>query len=203
MWKEILSVSGDANKAALWKEVIEMERRFGNIDNTRRLFYIAVNSVTDKPHEIFSAFIQFEREEGTLEELDKALEKVNSQARRVQNQTQQKQKLKRGHQKTNEKEYQSTKNKKNFNKNENISEVIDEDGFKKPFPPPPRFTDNDTKKLNDKHDESMDHDGTENNDNTSTSSSFQYSTGVEFNKLFIRNVDFACTESQLKVLFNN
>ncbi|VDM83574.1 unnamed protein product, partial [Strongylus vulgaris] len=40
----------------------------------------ALNSVSDHPTVVFEYFIQFEREEGTLEQLDKALEKVNAQA---------------------------------------------------------------------------------------------------------------------------
>ena len=38
----------------------------------------ALNSVSDHPHVIYETIIQFEREEGTLEELDKALEKVGA-----------------------------------------------------------------------------------------------------------------------------
>ncbi|PIO58992.1 hypothetical protein TELCIR_19557 [Teladorsagia circumcincta] len=41
---------------------------------------MALNSVSDHPTAVFEYFIQFEREEGTLEQLDKALEKVNAQA---------------------------------------------------------------------------------------------------------------------------
>ena len=36
----------------------------------------ALNSVSDHPEQIFKFVIQFEREEGTLEELDLALQKV-------------------------------------------------------------------------------------------------------------------------------
>lgn len=220
MWKEIFSASSDANKAALWKESIDMERRFGNVENTRRLFYMAVNSVTDKPHDIFNAFIQFEREEGTLEELDKALEKVNLQARRLHHNQPQQKKSKKGQQ-----HYQPKKRQQNFDEDENQavkkqkyssnnnviestqpSEEVDKDGFKKPFLPAPRTAVTTVKKSNGKDTdtgETMEHDGngTEDNSNAPTSSTFQYSTGVEFNKLFVRNVDFACTEPQLTVIF--
>lgn len=61
------------------------------------MYYRAVNSVTDDPYKIFESFVQFEREgsswkfghfnnilEGTIEELDTALEKVNAQVVRIQ-----------------------------------------------------------------------------------------------------------------------
>lgn len=35
-----------------------------------------MNSVADHPQQVFNAFIQFEREEGTMEQLEKALAKV-------------------------------------------------------------------------------------------------------------------------------
>lgn len=59
-----------------------MERHFGDLEQARCLLYKAVNAITDDPYEIFNALVQFEREEGTRDELDKALEVVNTQIER-------------------------------------------------------------------------------------------------------------------------
>uniref|UniRef100_A0A914C1I7 RRM domain-containing protein n=1 Tax=Acrobeloides nanus TaxID=290746 RepID=A0A914C1I7_9BILA len=82
IWKDILA-SGNGHMASIWLEGIALERHFGSIAEARKMFYRAVNSVSDEPYKIFESFIQFEREEGTVDELDKALEKVNAQAERV------------------------------------------------------------------------------------------------------------------------
>lgn len=46
-------------------------------------FYIRSFASLQKKFQVFDALIQFEREVGTIEELDKALEKVNAQAIRI------------------------------------------------------------------------------------------------------------------------
>ncbi|KAK0423514.1 hypothetical protein QR680_008182 [Steinernema hermaphroditum] len=50
----------------------------------RNMLYQLVNSVTENAFLLFDYFIQFEREEGTLEDLEKALAEVNCQARRLE-----------------------------------------------------------------------------------------------------------------------
>ncbi|MCP9263905.1 Squamous cell carcinoma antigen recognized by T-cells 3-like protein [Dirofilaria immitis] len=59
IWNDILA-SGSGHLAAAWIEAANLERFL-----------------------VFDALIQFEREVGTIEELDKALEKVNAQAGRI------------------------------------------------------------------------------------------------------------------------
>jgi len=82
IWKEILA-SGIGNKAKWWIEAAEQERRFGSADMARKLLYRGINSVFEKPMELFDYFIQFEREEGTFDQMSKALKKVNDQAARI------------------------------------------------------------------------------------------------------------------------
>ncbi|KAE9420108.1 hypothetical protein Angca_004893 [Angiostrongylus cantonensis] len=79
IWEDILA-SGGGRFAEKWIEAVKLERQFGTLERSRKLLYKALNSVSDHPNVVFEYFIQFEREEGTLEQLDKALEKVNAQA---------------------------------------------------------------------------------------------------------------------------
>ncbi|VDM53550.1 unnamed protein product [Angiostrongylus costaricensis] len=75
IWEDILA-SGGGRFAEKWIEAVKLERQFGTVERSRKLFYkVALNSVSDHPNLVFEHFIQFEREEGTLEQLDKALEK--------------------------------------------------------------------------------------------------------------------------------
>ncbi|CAG9534393.1 unnamed protein product [Cercopithifilaria johnstoni] len=82
IWNDILA-SGNGHFAAAWIEAANLERFFGDINISRKLLYKAINSASDHPYTVFDALIQFEREVGTIEELDKALEKVNAQAVRI------------------------------------------------------------------------------------------------------------------------
>ncbi|VDO61612.1 unnamed protein product [Heligmosomoides polygyrus] len=79
IWDDILA-SGGGRFAEKWIEAVKFERQYGTADGARKLLYKALNSVSDHPTVVFEYFIQFEREEGTIEQLDKALEKVNAQA---------------------------------------------------------------------------------------------------------------------------
>ncbi|KIH68407.1 hypothetical protein ANCDUO_01253 [Ancylostoma duodenale] len=79
IWDDILA-SGGGRFAEKWLEAVKLERQFGTAEGARKLLYKALNSVSDHPTLVYEYFIQFEREEGTLEQLDKALEKVNAQA---------------------------------------------------------------------------------------------------------------------------
>ncbi|KAF8374685.1 sart-3, partial [Pristionchus pacificus] len=78
IWDDILA-SGGGRLADRWIEAATLERIYGNVAHARTLYNKAVNSVADHPQQVFNAFIQFEREEGTMEQLEKALAKVNSQ----------------------------------------------------------------------------------------------------------------------------
>ncbi|KAH7729557.1 Sart3 protein [Aphelenchoides avenae] len=82
IWNDILA-SGNGNKAHFWLDAIQLERAYGDVAHARKLFSRAVNSTSDNPKLVFDAFIQFEREEGTLVDLDAAIAKVNAQAKRM------------------------------------------------------------------------------------------------------------------------
>ncbi|TMS37879.1 hypothetical protein L596_004719 [Steinernema carpocapsae] len=76
--------SGGSTSPRVVIEAVTYERHFGHdITRCRRMLYQTVNSVVDEAHVLFEYFIQFEREEGTLNELNKALEKVNNQVKRL------------------------------------------------------------------------------------------------------------------------
>ncbi|KAL7080572.1 hypothetical protein ACQ4LE_000435 [Meloidogyne hapla] len=74
IWARLLE--GETGPFA-WLEAISLERNYGDVENARRLFYKALDNVNFRPHTIYSAFIQFEREEGNRSDLDNALERVN------------------------------------------------------------------------------------------------------------------------------
>ena len=82
MWKEILA-SGVANKAKWWVEAAELERRFGTIEAARTLLYRAINSVFENYEPLFDYFVQFERDEGNFEQVNRALKKINDQMARI------------------------------------------------------------------------------------------------------------------------
>ena len=57
--------------------------RNGSLEKCRRLFQLAVNSASDDPQRVCEAFLQFEREVGTLETFEVALTRTASQMERV------------------------------------------------------------------------------------------------------------------------
>ncbi|PAV76131.1 hypothetical protein WR25_20387 [Diploscapter pachys] len=80
IWEDILA-SGAGRNADKWIEAANLLRAYGtNLKLARKFLTNALNSVSDHPEQIFKFVIQFEREEGTLEELDLALQKVNNQS---------------------------------------------------------------------------------------------------------------------------
>ncbi|GMT23795.1 hypothetical protein PFISCL1PPCAC_15092, partial [Pristionchus fissidentatus] len=81
IWEDILA-SGGGRLAERWIEAATLERIYGSVAHARTIFNKAMNSVADHPQVVFNAFVQFEREEGSMEQLEKALVKVNSQRSR-------------------------------------------------------------------------------------------------------------------------
>ncbi|KAK3597200.1 hypothetical protein CHS0354_003704 [Potamilus streckersoni] len=82
LWNEIL-IQGQANQASVWLEYYRHERAYGDSKHCRRVLQRALNSVTDFPESIVDAYINFEREEGTLDQYDQAVMKCESQMQRV------------------------------------------------------------------------------------------------------------------------
>lgn len=81
VWKNILSTTWNADPY-MWIEAVRMERHFGTIENARSLLYQGANSRLNQPYDFFEYFLQFEREEGTREQVDLALEKISEAASR-------------------------------------------------------------------------------------------------------------------------
>ncbi|VDO99288.1 unnamed protein product [Soboliphyme baturini] len=82
LWDSILK-EGNCRFANVWLEYIALERQFGNTQSARRLYQKAANSVSDFPEALFQCWIQFEREEGTLQDLDFARKKVEHYMERL------------------------------------------------------------------------------------------------------------------------
>uniref|UniRef100_A0A915DGW6 RRM domain-containing protein n=1 Tax=Ditylenchus dipsaci TaxID=166011 RepID=A0A915DGW6_9BILA len=215
IWNEIFS-SGLGNTAAAWLEAIALERHFGDLVHTRRMLYMAVNSVTDKPFDVFNALVQFEREEGTLQELDKAVEKVNAQAIRLKNRPPSKEKSKpvKDHPFTSERKSPAVKRAAGSDdqlaespqKKRKEEQVPEESVFKKPKDPQP---------LKSFKEVRISQPSDEKNGNSEKinaikelpradvgGAGFKYATGMEKNKLFVRNVDFKCSDEELRQLFS-
>ncbi|KAK6189074.1 hypothetical protein SNE40_005118 [Patella caerulea] len=82
IWNKIMT-EGHGNEAASWLEYYKLERAYGDNMHCRKLLQKAVNSVTDWPESITQAYINFEREEGTLEDYDIAVSRCEAQLDRI------------------------------------------------------------------------------------------------------------------------
>ncbi|XP_061162766.1 squamous cell carcinoma antigen recognized by T-cells 3-like [Saccostrea echinata] len=74
IWNDIMS-AGRNHEAALWLDYLKIERAYGDNKHCRKLLNRALNVVTDWPEGIVEAMINFEREEGNLEQYDTAVTK--------------------------------------------------------------------------------------------------------------------------------
>ncbi|ESO95367.1 hypothetical protein LOTGIDRAFT_188648 [Lottia gigantea] len=82
IWNEIMGL-GYGNQANMWLEYYKLERAYGDNKHCRKLLQKALNSVTDWPESITQAYINFEREEGTLEDYDVAVGRCEAQLDRL------------------------------------------------------------------------------------------------------------------------
>ncbi|KAI8782889.1 squamous cell carcinoma antigen recognized by T-cells 3-like isoform X3 [Biomphalaria glabrata] len=82
IWNEVMQ-AGHGAEAAMWLQYYRLERMFGDSKHCRRILQKALNSVTDWPESITQAYIQFEREEGNLEQYDMAVLKCEAQLERI------------------------------------------------------------------------------------------------------------------------
>ncbi|XP_049766694.1 squamous cell carcinoma antigen recognized by T-cells 3 [Schistocerca cancellata] len=85
LWNDILS-QGHSSSAAMWLEYINLERLHGERKRLRSMFARALSSVQDWPESIYQAWINYERDEGTLDTLEdcdakykKCMEEVRKQ----------------------------------------------------------------------------------------------------------------------------
>uniref|UniRef100_A0A914X447 Squamous cell carcinoma antigen recognized by T-cells 3 n=1 Tax=Plectus sambesii TaxID=2011161 RepID=A0A914X447_9BILA len=82
LWQDVLA-SGSGPYASAWIEAVAVERQAGDVEHARKLLLRAVNSVSDYPEVVCHALLQFEREEGTLNDLDAATARIDAQLARV------------------------------------------------------------------------------------------------------------------------
>ncbi|KAL8580978.1 hypothetical protein ACOMHN_017544 [Nucella lapillus] len=82
LWNQVMQ-EGYGSQAAMWLGYYCLERTFGDVKHCRRILQRAVNSVTDWLECITQAYVDFEREEGTLEDYEAALAKCEAQLARV------------------------------------------------------------------------------------------------------------------------
>lgn len=83
LWNSVMT-QGHGAEGHMWMEYFQMEKAYGNIKNCRKVLQRALNSVTDWPQMIVDAYLRFEREEGTLEDYEMALNKCTAQLQRLQ-----------------------------------------------------------------------------------------------------------------------
>ncbi|XP_076243028.1 spliceosome associated factor 3, U4/U6 recycling protein isoform X2 [Calliopsis andreniformis] len=90
LWADILS-QGHSVTASYWLEYISLERCYGDTKHLRKLYQKALNSVKDWPESIANSWLDFERDEGTLEQMElcetktkEKLEKVSEERQKAQ-----------------------------------------------------------------------------------------------------------------------
>ncbi|XP_034948650.1 squamous cell carcinoma antigen recognized by T-cells 3 [Chelonus insularis] len=69
LWADILS-QGHSASASSWLEYVSLERCYGDTKHLRKLFQKALTAVKDWPESVANAWIDFERDEGTLEQME-------------------------------------------------------------------------------------------------------------------------------------
>ncbi|XP_059162213.1 squamous cell carcinoma antigen recognized by T-cells 3-like [Physella acuta] len=200
IWNQVMQ-AGHGATAAIWLHYYRFERMYGDSKHCRRILQKALNSVTDWPESIIQAYINFEREEGNLEQYDSAVAKCNAQMERInerrakqaeREQTIQNKKIKKtdgkGHSiqpKTTEinecGEFSLKHN--STNKNKRKIKESPADSYAKEEPPEKKKKDN-VQSESQFHGESVKHDPTK--DNVTA---------------FVSNLDFTLEEDRLKNVF--
>ncbi|XP_011296923.1 squamous cell carcinoma antigen recognized by T-cells 3 [Fopius arisanus] len=69
LWADILS-QGHSERAASWLEYTTLEKCHGDTKHLRKLYQKALAAVKDWPESIANSWIDFERDEGTLEQME-------------------------------------------------------------------------------------------------------------------------------------
>jgi len=81
IWADINNIHG--NKASFWIENITMEKQFGDRKHLRKVYLRALEKTHDTPELVADSWIQFEREEGSLESWESCREKCNKKLERI------------------------------------------------------------------------------------------------------------------------
>ena len=82
LWTDILS-QGHSAYAASWLEYIALEKSYGDTKHLRKLYVKALAAVKDWPESIVSSWIDFERDEGTLEQMEFCESKTTEKMEKV------------------------------------------------------------------------------------------------------------------------
>ncbi|KAM0734267.1 Squamous cell carcinoma antigen recognized by T-cells 3 [Formica fusca] len=90
LWADILS-QGHSATVSYWLEYISLEKCYGDTKHLRKLYQKALASAKDWPESIINAWIDFERDEGTLEQMElceaktkEKLDKLKEQRQKAQ-----------------------------------------------------------------------------------------------------------------------
>ena len=81
IWSNLMQDLGDS--AENWIEYINLEKMYGDSKHLRRLFLRALERTKDQPERISQVWLQFEREEGTLEQFEECERKVKARMKIV------------------------------------------------------------------------------------------------------------------------
>lgn len=81
IWADIGNIHG--NKALAWIENINMEKQFGDRKHLRKVYLRALEKTHDSPELVADSWIQFEREEGSLESWENCREKCNKKLEKM------------------------------------------------------------------------------------------------------------------------
>ncbi|GAB6028737.1 Squamous cell carcinoma antigen recognized by T-cells 3 [Chamberlinius hualienensis] len=142
IWNDIMQ-QGHAKYASMWLEFIRLERMFGDAKSTRKTFVRALYAASDWPESIGEAWLHFERDEGTLEQYEAAILKINNRIKAVTEQRQKaednsKEKTERSgvgkkkNSKLIEKNVEKKGVKRKINRDDEGKESVDSDGFTVP-----------------------------------------------------------------------
>lgn len=82
LWSDILS-QGHSSNASSWLEYISLEKCYGDTKHLRKLYQKALSSVKDWPESIANSWMDFERDEGTIEQMEHCEAKVNEKMEKV------------------------------------------------------------------------------------------------------------------------
>ena len=81
IWSSIMQELGDSAKP--WIEYINVEKMYGDSKHLRKLFSRSLERAQDQPELISQLWLQFEREEGTLEQFEDCERKIKTRMKNV------------------------------------------------------------------------------------------------------------------------
>ncbi|XP_028681170.2 squamous cell carcinoma antigen recognized by T-cells 3 [Erpetoichthys calabaricus] len=85
LWDSIMT-KGNAKYANMWLEYYNLERSHGDVQHCRKALHRAVQFTSDYPEHVCEVLLAFERVEGTLEDWDTAIQKMEVKLNRVNEQ---------------------------------------------------------------------------------------------------------------------